>query len=137
MRNSNLQTTGNILVKKNGAKYFHNGQKWASMFSKCFHRHFEHQKSRLFKRLFDILYTIQTRLYYFLNGLKFALFGHIHRYNSIKTGLFPMRLRKMFSKMFSRSWFWCDYCMSWKSIYFSVRSSIYFIEWLYYYNWIK
>ena len=75
MRNSNLQTTGNILVKKNGAKYFHNGQKWASMFSKCFHRHFEHQKSRLFKRLFDILYTIRTRLYYFIYGLKSAIFS--------------------------------------------------------------
>ena len=60
---------------KNGSKCFHNGQKpvkidyflpqkfkkWASMFSKCFHEHSEHQKSRLFKRLFDILYTIQTR----------------------------------------------------------------------------
>ena len=33
------------------------------MFSKCFHGHFEHQKSRLFKRLFDILYTIRTRLF--------------------------------------------------------------------------
>jgi len=32
------------------------------MFSKCFHEHSEHQKSRLFKRLFDILYTIQTPL---------------------------------------------------------------------------
>ena len=45
------------------------------MFSKCFHRHFEHQKSRLFKRLFDILYTIRTQLYYFPNGLKQVLFG--------------------------------------------------------------
>ena len=33
------------------------------MFSKCFHGHFEHQKSRLFKRLFDILYTIRTQLF--------------------------------------------------------------------------
>ena len=29
----------------------------------------------------------------------------IYRYNSIKTELFPMRLQKMFSKMFSRKWF--------------------------------
>ena len=29
----------------------------------------------------------------------------VYRYNSIKTGLFPMRLQKMFSKMFSRNWF--------------------------------
>ena len=33
------------------------------MFSKCFHEHSEHQKSRLFKRLFDILYTIRTQLF--------------------------------------------------------------------------
>ena len=45
------------------------------MFSKCFHRHFEHQKSRLFKRLFDILYTIRIRLYYFIYGLKSAIFS--------------------------------------------------------------
>lgn len=45
------------------------------MFLKCFHRHFEHQKSRIFKRLFDILYTIQTRLYYFPNDRKYALFS--------------------------------------------------------------
>lgn len=37
------------------------------MFSKCFHGHFEHQKSRLFKRLFDILYTIRTRFCVLLN----------------------------------------------------------------------
>lgn len=83
--------------------------KIGKMFSKCFHRHFEHQKSRLFKRLFDILYTIRIRLYYFLNGLKFALFCNIYRYNSIKTGLFPIRLQKMFSKMFSRTLIFEDF----------------------------
>ena len=29
----------------------------------------------------------------------------IYMCNSIKTGRFPMRLQKMFSKMFSRKWF--------------------------------
>lgn len=59
------------------------------MFSKCFHRHFEHQKSRLFKRLFDILYTIRIRLYYFPNGRKYVLFWSYLQVQFHKGGPFP------------------------------------------------
>ena len=72
------------------------------MFSKCFHRHFEYQKSRLFKRLFDILYTIRTRLYYFPNGIKSALFGPYLQVQLHKNTLFSYAYTKnVFKNVFT------------------------------------
>ena len=49
--------------------------------------------------------TIRTRLYYFPNGRKCALFGSYLHVQFHKNRPFSHASKKMFSKMFSRKWF--------------------------------
>ena len=52
-----------------------------------------------------IKHFTRTRLYYFPNDRKYALFNSYLQVQSHEIAPFPMRLQKMFSKMFSRKWF--------------------------------
>lgn len=53
--------------------------------------------------LFCTLFELDCIIFQMVENVPFL--SLIYRCNSIKTGLFPMRLLKMFSKMFSRKWF--------------------------------
>ena len=53
--------------------------------------------------LFCTLFELDCIIFQMVENVPFL--DLIYMCNSIKTGRFPMRLQKMFSKMFSRKWF--------------------------------
>ena len=79
------------------------------MFSKCFHRHFEHQKSRIFKRLFDILYTIRTRPWKFLNIRKVPVFGRYLQVQMPKKATFRIQIKRFFHICFHEGLIPCPF----------------------------
>ena len=96
-------------------------KKWASMFSKCFHEHSEHQKSRLFKRLFDILYTIRTQFCVLLNPYNIYI---IWSFTQLLPALFY--IPNLFLYIMYSFWSHCEYILSTSIL---ISSTITIKEW--------
>ena len=110
------------------------------MFSKCFHRHFEHQKSRLFKRLFDILYTIRTRPWNFLDILKVPVFGRYLQVQMPKKATFRIQIKRFFHICFHEGLIPCPFITKLTSLFhsllFTYQSNAGYVERIFYYDGI-
>ena len=110
------------------------------MFLKCFHRHFEHQKSRIFKRLFDILYTIRTRPCKFLNIRKVPVFGRYLQVQMPKKATFRIQIKRFFHICFHKGIiplpFHHKINYLFHSLLFTYQSNAGYVERIFYYDGI-